>query len=142
MAGLNRFTVPQFEEDPYEMALKLMDRIFKYLPDYGQIDLSKVISSSDLTREDKMIARHLSDKIDYFLKEKFGYVSPPRHKGYFGELTDLGRLVKEAGGHRQYMRMQQEELERNKKREKLEDEKLPYEVAIANRVQKSKKTLT
>lgn len=102
MAGLNQINRPLFSgDDRYKMAFFYLDRLFPYFPQYDNFDLYKVIGSSLKDQEYKE-ARDVQKEILDLLVNKLYYVERFKNT-YMVFLTELGRTVKAAGGHENYI---------------------------------------
>lgn len=128
MTILNRISRPNFDGDPYEKAIEIIDKIIKDFPDYDEIQLYSIIYMSISDKEEQKIAIFLQDKMYKLLTEELCYVDKPVHKGYYGKMNRLGREVKRAGGHFAFLRLQDESARKTREKGLLEEEKLKHDL--------------
>lgn len=134
MATLNTISPPpKFDGDPFEVALKLLDRLFPFFPDYDAIDINSCIKKSNLSDSDKKIASYLIRKIELLLYSKLNYgdKTNPTNRYYHGCLNDLGRTVKSFGGHFAYLDELKQQQQLEEVRQNLSDKKLIHDLIIS-----------
>jgi hypothetical protein len=71
------------------------------------------------------------------LSDTLKYIEPYNNSTDYYKLTDLGRQVKNAGGHFAYLKRLEEKAIADKERQTLNDEKLRYDVKNAKRIFKT-----
>jgi hypothetical protein len=109
--------------DRNRKAIKYLDLLFPYLPEYAEFEVSHIIHLNNLDKE----ADDYSQDIKDVMSQKLGYTND---SDYWITLTDAGRAAKAAGGHTAYLLKQREE-------KSLQMRKLKIDVKNAERVFKT-----
>jgi hypothetical protein len=117
-------------------APKQIDKLFCIFPEYGHFRLFEITKQSHLSPSDKNLAEE-NDAIEIMLISTFKYVESTHKSNLFFKLTDLGREVKETGGHFAYLKKIADKAAADTERQKLSDEKLKYDVKNAKRIFKT-----
>lgn len=126
----------------FETAIKNIDELFKSLPEFDSFRLSDTIRKSELSNTDKIIADD-NDAIEILLVDRLKYAEYIGSNKFSFKLTELGRQVKNKGGHYGYLKSIETEKETELKRKDLSDKKLLLDIFNAefesNQGQKIKK---
>lgn len=117
-------------------APKQIDHLFKFFPEHGHFRLFEIIKQSNLSPSDKNLAVE-NDAIEIMLVSTFKYAESTHKSNLFFKLTDLGREVKKTGGHFAYLKKLADKEIADLDRQKLNDEKLLYDVKNAKRIFKT-----
>lgn len=120
-----------------QKAEKLIDEILPHLPDYGVFHFA-YYAKEVLHWDHENAAKYaLYEKhVAHLALNQFKYVSE-KTVGYYYELTDLGREAKSKGGHFKFLDYLKEKETLEIKRQKLNDEKLRYDVKNSKRIFKT-----
>jgi len=114
-------------ENNFTEAPKIIDKLILVCPEYDWFVLPNLINNCNLlSDEDKDFALR-NDAVNIMFVQIFKYVEP-FNNGLMQRLTDLGRKAKEAGGHFAFVKQVQEKAFADAERQKLNDEKLKYDV--------------
>lgn len=102
MAGLNEINRPLFSgDDRYKMAFVYLDKLFPNLPRYERFMLHNIIALF-LKGKEYREAIDLQDEIQDLLLNQLHYAERFQNT-YQISLTELGRTIKDAGGHEAYL---------------------------------------
>jgi hypothetical protein len=98
---LNVSSPGKSNDELYEDAVKYMDTVFPFLPNYDNFQVSTVITENLRDREDYQeiynCHRHMKD-----IFERHGYIEMGTAGNYTRRLTEIGRKAKKAGGHQAF----------------------------------------
>lgn len=120
----------------FEKALVYVDKLLPLLPDFSHFNLSTIIINSNWTQQDKDEAYDLDRYIQVLLIERLNYVDG-NVDAFDIELNDTGRQVKKLGGHFAYLKKLDDKVAADLERQKLNDEKLKYDIKNAKRIFKT-----
>ncbi|HEY5463230.1 MAG TPA: hypothetical protein VIJ95_08235 [Hanamia sp.] len=116
----------------FDLAPQQVDHLFKYFPEHESFILTDLIKHSNFPPSEKD-----NDAIEIMLEKQYKYIIKTGQSGFYFKLTDLGREVKKAGGHFAYLKKLEEKELVDNLRQKLNDEKLKYDVKISKRIFKT-----
>jgi hypothetical protein len=111
----------------FETAIKNIDELFKCLPEFDSFRLSETIRKSELSNTEKNIADD-NDAIEILLVDRLKYAEYVGSNKFSFKLTELGRQVKNKGGHYAYLKSIETENETELKRKDLSDKKLLLDI--------------
>ena len=111
----------------FENAPKTIDYFFQYFPEYDTFHLFDIIKKSDLSTSDKYIV-HENDAIEIMLVDRLKYAVYVGNTKLIFKLTDLGRQVKNIGGHFAYLKSLENEKQQDLQRKNLTDKKLIIDI--------------
>ena len=120
----------------FDKALVYVDKVLPLLPDFSHFNLSTIIINSNWIQQDKDEAYNLDRYIQVLLIDRLKYVDG-NVDAFDIELNDTGRQVKKAGGHFAYLQKLDEKAVADAERQKLNDEKLKYDIKNAKRIFKT-----
>lgn len=133
---------PQFQSgnngfSNLDNALKYVDSILPLLPDFNSFKIGDVIMRSEVSELTKRLMISNLSSFEELLEKKLCYIKVHPSFNLLYTLTPLGRLVKTSGGHFAYLEKLAVEKKENQERQKLNDEKLNYDVKNAKRIFKT-----
>lgn len=118
-------------------AEKLIDEILPHLPEYGVFHFATYAKEALGWEHEKSAQYVLYEKhIEHLAIHQLKYVSI-KTKGFYYELTELGREAKAKGGHFKFMQYLKDKKTLETERQRLNDEKLKYDVKNARRIFKT-----
>ena len=124
--------------NPIDEAIILIDRLLPYYPDFDDDFHYSTIHWSDesnWTEKDKTSLYNNHERIKKILL-KLGYAAEDEYGGHFA-LTDKGRDAKKVGGHFAYIQQLSDKAAKEAERQKLNDEKLNFDVKNSKRIFKT-----
>ncbi len=128
---------PHFKGDPYKKSFDFIDIILLGAPVDGKFTLEEIIKSSNLEILEKDIALHIKHELQRVLIHDIGYIENIPNNIWHFRLTQLGKIVKDAGGHFVYLKQLKNKENADRERQRLNDEKLKYDVKNAKRIFKT-----
>lgn len=126
----------EFSIERFDKALLYVDKVLPLLPDFSHFNLSTIIGNSGWTQQEIDEAYNLDRYMQILLIDRLKYVDG-NVDSFWVDLNELGRQVKSAGGHFAYLKKLSDKATADIERQKLNDEKLRYDVKNAKRIFKT-----
>lgn len=117
-------------------SIELADKVLPFFNDYDMTNIYGAFTKAGLSNKEIQELR-LIDETIFALKNTLGYIEKTGNSGQWYLLTDLGRHVKKSGGHFAYLKKIEEKALADTERQRLNDEKLKYDVKNAKRIFKT-----
>ena len=104
----------------FEKALKYVDKLLPLLPDFSHFNISSIVLTSGWTQQEIDEAYNLDSVIQTLLISRLKYVDGSA-EAYWIELNDIGRQVKNAGGHFAFLTCLADKAAVDKERQERKD---------------------
>ena len=120
-----------------KIAISIIDKILPHLPDQGVFHFA-YFAKDVLNWPSEEVRELVSVKpqLVHIALNQLQYINE-KTKGFYYELNETGRKAKKAGGHFAYQKTIDEKFIADKERQKLNDEKLKYDVKNSKRIFKT-----
>lgn len=116
--------------------IELADKVLPFFNDHDMTNMYKPFLDSGISEDD---IKHNQTKIHETLNvlKNLRYIEAVGDNGSWKLLTEIGRKVKSSGGHFSYLKNIEDKVIAETERQKLNDEKLKYDVKNAKRIFKT-----
>ena len=116
--------------------IELADKVLPFFNDHDMTNLHRPFIDFGMTEEEVTLNQRLVyDTLNVL--QNLEYIIPQGNSNNWKLLTETGRKVKYAGGHFAYLKKIEEKAIADTERQKLNDEKLKYDVKNVKRIFKT-----